>query len=68
MFQQQLDYCIYVSILTLCVYIDIQMSQSSPTFSYSKRANVQVKEEVNFGCYKEGTLPLALFFVTLCLL
>lgn len=55
MFQQQLDYYTYESILTyrycggLLPY-------------YSKTAHVQVKEEVTLAAMKKGTSPLALFF------
>lgn len=48
--------------LHLCVYIDIKISQRSPAFPYSNKADVQVKAVTTLASIKKGTSPLALFF------
>lgn len=40
-------------LLHLCVYIAVQMSQRSPTFSHSKRADVDIKEQVTLAAIKK---------------
>lgn len=40
-------------LLHLCVYIDVQISQRSPTFSYSNRADVQGKAMTTLAAIKK---------------